>query len=64
MVKAPIKVIIRSRPTVNYASKNIEIDENTGKISINIPKQADSGSYFYLDASITSKKIGGSNLTE
>lgn len=41
MVKAPIKVIIRSRPTVNYASKNIEIEENAGKISINIPKNAD-----------------------
>ena len=41
MVKAPIKVIIRTRPTVNYASKNIDIDENTGKISIKIPKNAD-----------------------
>ena len=43
MVKAPIKVIIRSRPTANYASKNIEIDEGAGKISINIPKHAESG---------------------
>jgi thioredoxin reductase (NADPH) len=32
MVKAPIKVIIRTRPTVNYASKNIDIDETSGKI--------------------------------
>ncbi|MFO0131198.1 MAG: hypothetical protein ACK52J_01015 [bacterium] len=43
MVKAPIKVIVRSRPTVNYASKNIEIDESAAKISINIPKHAESG---------------------
>ena len=43
MVKAPIKVIIRTRPTVNYASKNIDIEESTGKISINIPKSADQG---------------------
>jgi hypothetical protein len=64
MVKAPIKVIIRSRPTVNYATKNIEIDENTAKVSINIPKQADSGYRFNLDASITNKKTGGSSSTE
>jgi hypothetical protein len=43
MVKAPIKVIIRTRPTVNYASKNIDIDEASGKITVNIPKQAESG---------------------
>ena len=28
-------------PTVNYASKNIEIDEGSAKISINIPKNAE-----------------------
>ena len=38
MVKTPIKVIIRSRPTVDFAYKNIQIDENTGHISLNIPK--------------------------
>jgi len=38
MVKTPIKVIIRSRPTINYATRNIDIDETQGKISINIPK--------------------------
>ena len=39
MVKTAIKVVIRSRPTINYATKNIEIDESQGKITINIPKQ-------------------------
>lgn len=43
MVKAPIKVIIRARPTVNYASKNIQMEENNSKISINIPKQEEKG---------------------
>jgi kinesin family protein 6/9 len=43
MVKAPIKVIIRTRPTVNFASKNIQIDENSGAININIPKNEDKG---------------------
>jgi len=43
MVKAPIKVIVRARPTVNYASKNIFIDEATGKVSINIPKDEKQG---------------------
>ena len=46
MVKAPIKVIIRTRPTVNYASKNIDIDEASGKITVNIPKLAESGYFF------------------
>lgn len=43
MVKTPIKVIIRARPTVNYASKNIMMDETNSKISINIPKQEEKG---------------------
>lgn len=64
MVKAPIKVIIRTRPTVNYASKNIEIEENVGKISINIPKHAESGYPLnYIDVSITSRNTGDSSST-
>jgi kinesin family protein 6/9 len=39
--KTPIKVFIRTRPTVEFAYKNITIDENTGHVSINIPKSAD-----------------------
>ncbi|KAM3132186.1 hypothetical protein pb186bvf_015781 [Paramecium bursaria] len=42
-VKTPIKVIVRTRPTVDFAYKNIQIDENTGHIAINIPKNADQG---------------------
>jgi len=41
MIKTPIKVIVRTRPTVEYAYKNIQIDENTGHIGINIPKSAE-----------------------
>ncbi|EGR33967.1 kinesin family member 9, putative [Ichthyophthirius multifiliis] len=43
MVKTPIKVVIRTRPTANFAYKNIIINENTNQISINIAKNADSG---------------------
>lgn len=32
MVKTPIKVLIRARPTANYAHQNVQIDENTGYI--------------------------------
>ena len=38
MVKSAVQVIIRSRPTVNFASNNIQINEKDGKIDINIPK--------------------------
>jgi kinesin family protein 6/9 len=41
MVKTPIKVIVRTRPTVEFAFKNININENTGHIAINIPKSAE-----------------------
>ena len=30
MVKTPIKVVVRSRPTANFAHKNIKIDDITG----------------------------------
>ena len=43
MVKAPIKVVIRTRPTANFASKNISVDENTGYVGITIPKDANQG---------------------
>lgn len=41
VVKTPIKVIVRTRPTVDFAYKNIQIDENTGHVAINIPKSAE-----------------------
>lgn len=34
MVKTPVKVIIRTRPSANFAYKNIKIDENSGFIGI------------------------------
>ena len=43
MVKTPIKVIIRTRPTANFAYKNITINENSNHIGINIAKNVDSG---------------------
>ncbi|CAD8210486.1 unnamed protein product [Paramecium pentaurelia] len=43
MIKTPIKVIVRTRPTVEFAYKNININENTGHIAINIPKSAEQG---------------------
>ena len=33
-----VKVIIRTRPTVNFATKNLQIDEHSGSINVNIPK--------------------------
>ena len=42
-VKERIKVLIRTRPTVNFASKNFLIDEATGAVKINIPKDLSQG---------------------
>jgi len=43
MVKTPVKVIVRARPTVNFASKNLKIEEDTGYINVNIPKSEAQG---------------------
>ncbi|KAL4442793.1 hypothetical protein ABPG74_010682 [Tetrahymena malaccensis] len=43
MVKAPIKVVVRTRPTANFAYKNIQINESSNYVGINIPKNAESG---------------------
>jgi kinesin family protein 6/9 len=43
MVKSPVKVIVRARPTVNFASKNLRIDEDTGYVNVNIPKDQAQG---------------------
>lgn len=43
MVKTPVKVIVRVRPTVNFATKNLKIDEETGYINVNIPKNEAQG---------------------
>lgn len=43
MSASPIRVFIRARPTNNFASNNIKIDESKGEITINIPKDASRG---------------------
>lgn len=62
MSKTPIKVLIRARPTANYAHQNINIDENTGYIE---GYAATSTSIFpsrqIKDSSTTNKKTGGSS---
>ncbi len=43
MVKSPIKVIVRTRPTPNIAVQNIQILESKSQIEINIPKSEAQG---------------------
>lgn len=43
MVKTPVRVIVRTRPTDNFATKNIIVNENTGKIDILIKKPEERG---------------------
>ena len=43
MQKQAVKVVLRTRPTSNYASKNIEINTAAGNISVTIPKQIEKG---------------------
>lgn len=43
MKKTPIKVIIRMRPTSNFAHKNMQIDEQTGQINIHVDRPLDQG---------------------
>lgn len=43
MVKSPVTVIIRTRPTEEFASKNININQNTGAIKIYVPKNESGG---------------------
>jgi len=43
MLKAPVKVFIRARPTTQFASKNITIDEEKGSILVTIPKDESQG---------------------
>lgn len=42
-MKTPIEVFIRSRPTDNYASKNISVDNDKNTITIHIPKRKEDG---------------------
>ena len=42
-MKIPIEVYIRSRPTDNFANKNISVDYEKNTISIHIPKKKEDG---------------------
>lgn len=42
-MKTPIEVYIRSRPTDNFANKNITVDYEKNTISIHIPKRKEDG---------------------
>lgn len=43
MVKTDIRVIVRARPTVNFANRNIQVDETRGQVAIHIPKDEEQG---------------------
>lgn len=43
MEKEYVKVVIRTRPTARFASKNIKIDEENNTITISKPKNEDAG---------------------
>jgi len=43
MVKQAVKVIIRTRPTADFASKILKIDPAKGTININTEKNPDEG---------------------
>lgn len=43
MVKTPVKVMVRARPTNDFATQNIQIDESQGRIDINIKKPEERG---------------------
>lgn len=43
MGKQSVKVIIRSRPTAQFASKNLNIDAVDGTVAVQIPKGMEGG---------------------
>lgn len=44
MVKQAVKVVIRTRPTADFASKNLNIDPSGGKITVRMDKNEEWGS--------------------
>ena len=38
-----VKVVIRTRPTSNFASKNIAINPDTNEIQVTVPKDSEGG---------------------
>jgi len=43
MKKTRVNVVIRTRPTANYAYNNIKIDEHTNYVGITRPKDQEQG---------------------
>ena len=43
MVKSAVKVIVRTRPTANFASKNLKLDIEKKTIEVFIPKDSSQG---------------------
>lgn len=43
MSKQAVKVCIRTRPTADFATKNLDIDPNGGKIKMMFEKNAEAG---------------------
>ena len=43
MVKQQVKVVIRTRPTPNFCSKNLSIDPINSHVTVHIPKDAHGG---------------------
>jgi len=41
--KESIKVVIRTRPTPDFAAKNIAIDTQTQTVTVNVPKEEEKG---------------------
>lgn len=62
MPKTPIKVLIRSRPTANFAHQNIQMDENTGYYHFYPGKSISPSPNLIKGTSIINKSHGGSSL--
>jgi len=43
MVKQAVKVLIRARPTANFASKNITLEPLAGSVAVNADKRPEMG---------------------
>ena len=43
MAKQAVKVLIRARPTANFASKNINLDPIAGTVQVSIDKREEAG---------------------
>ena len=61
MVKQAVKVVIRARPTANFASKNIKMDQLTGVNFILFPKILTNFCFQTINLNIDKKDEGAVN---